>query len=409
MNSVRFLKIWVCALLLLPLASCGDDEEPQPQEDSQESWKPGEPPVECARTLLIYMAADNSLGLNRFDRSDMDEMELAASEMPADSRVLVYHDASSGDPELLEFSQSGWRHIKDYPGNDSGVRATSPERMEEVFSDMRAVAPAHAYGLVLWSHGSGWDEQSTSRSQVQRRSFGQDYRAGENSAGSTMSIPTLASALEGQGFDFVYFDCCFMATVETAYELRRCVNYIVGSTTELPADGMPYDINLPKLAAATPDLIGAAAATFEHYDALTGTSRWCTMSVIDCSQLDALASATRAAMATATCMPARTEVQPYTTYSPCRVFDFADYIEKSLPADADALERWRNALDRVVIYKANTPCIYEDGMSRRTIMLNSYSGLSSYVLECADDAQTAGYSRLQWWRDVASGYISVQE
>ncbi len=409
MNIVRFLKIWICALLLLPLGACDFDDEPQTPDQSGGAPLPPEWSEVADRTLLIYMAADNSLGVSRFDKSDMDEMELAASEIPAGSRVIVYHDASSGDPQLLELSVAGWRHIKDYPGNESGVRATSPERMTEVFADMRSAAPARAYGLVLWSHGTGWDEQTTSRSSAPLRSFGQDYRGGEDRAGTTMSVPTLAGALDGQGFDFVYFDCCFMATVETAYELRHSVRYMVASATQLPANGMPYDLNLPKLAAASPDLIGAAANTFDTYDALSGTYRWCSIAVVDCSQLDALADATRAVMATATYAPGRPEVQALTTYSPCRVFEFGDYIEKSLPADAGALARWREALDRAVVYKATTPCIYEDGLSRRRIDMDRYCGLSSFVLESAADASTAGYSRLQWWQDVASSYISVQQ
>ena len=66
------------------------------------------------------------------------------------------------------------------------------------------------------------------------RSFGQD---GKN---NFMEINDLASALSKYHFDFILFDACYMSCAEVAYAFRECADYIIGSPTEILANGFPY-------------------------------------------------------------------------------------------------------------------------------------------------------------------------
>ena len=118
-------------------------------------------------------------------------------------------------------------------------------------------------------------------------SFGDDY-------GAEMKVTTLAQALEGRSFDFIYFDACLMGSVEVAYELRKLTPWIVGSPTELQVYGMPYHKNVPMFFLREPDLVGAARNTYEYYaDGTDGMVPAASMVVIDTRALDDLASATR--------------------------------------------------------------------------------------------------------------------
>ena len=74
-----------------------------------------------------------------------------------------------------------------------------------------------------------------------------------------MNVTTLARVLEDENFSFIYFDCCFMMSVETLYEMRNTAPVIAGSVTELPVDGMPYHLNLSSFfRQGSADLIQAA-------------------------------------------------------------------------------------------------------------------------------------------------------
>ena len=46
-------------------------------------------------------------------------------------------------------------------------------------------------------------------------------------------------------FDFIMFDACFMMSVEVAYEVRNYTDYYIGSPTENPGPGAPYDKVVP--------------------------------------------------------------------------------------------------------------------------------------------------------------------
>lgn len=383
-----FLPLLILLVQTVALTACSESEEPKATPDDN---LPQEP---CVRTLLVYMAADNNLG-GWFDQSDLTEMETGFSNAPAGSRLVVYHDSRTNAPVLKELTAKGWKQLKEYPDNDSGICATDPERMEEVIADTKLFAPAARYGLVLWSHGNGWITSASSRSPM--RAFGDDR-------GRSMSIPTLARVLEGKEFDYIYFDCCSMAGVEVAYELRHVTGHVLGSASLLPPDGMPYDSNIPLLLAEDPDLRGVAENTFNFYDTKTGTDRWCTIALIDCSALDRLASATVAAMSTATRMAAKDEVQSISLYTGNNFLDFADYVEKCRPADEAALAVWRTALEDAVPYHACTPVIYENGRRDCAIPMETFCGISTAVLAGRAQSALQGYDTLCWWKDVASHY-----
>lgn len=373
--------------LFLLLTSCKGNEEP-----------PAEP---APRTVLVYMAANNGLGAQGNDDADIAEIAQAARNglLNNGCRVLLYHSDYQGSATLTELAADG--SLMQHETYTDGKLSVQAERMSKVLTDARRIAPAGQFGLILWSHGSGWLEDGITEkaSSPRKRSWGEEN-------GRKMNITTLQSVLRPVHPDWIYFDCCYMASVEVAYQLRNVTDAIVASATELPADGMPYQLTLPYLL-KLPDanLTGAAATTFGHYNAMSGQMRTCTMSVISTAGMDNLAQAareinTRISQAGLPKVPDGFTPQAYSLDRDCPYFDLGQYMEalaEQLPDCNSLLARWRSAMDAVVLYSAATPKLWDK------LSLEHCSGLSTFLLRYGTDPGKANYTSLDW--PTAAGLI----
>lgn len=382
--KMKWLFYFVVLLLAWAVCACSsDDPTPTP------------PPDPADRTVLVYMIAANSLGSQRNDIDDLAEMTAAAKVVDLSaSHWFVFH-ASYAQSQLLELTAEGLSVVKEY----STGYSTDPERMSEVFDDVERLGDAKSYGLVLWSHGTGWIESTAEATALEPQWFGQH-------SGHTMSVPTLRSALEGRDFDYIYFDCCLMSSVEVMYELRNCADIIVGSPSELPAAGMPYDQNIALLLDGSREaLVAAATNTFEMYNAMAGEDRSATMAVIDTRYLDELARATAAVYDLTPLQHPLTVVTNYYGSATNRQPDFGDFgeyvnaliehhgLSKSLS------DNFNNALSRAVIYHAETPEVYGYKMY-------NCCGLSTRIFSNDDAFAVKGYQNLQWAADVVVHHLN---
>ena len=392
MNHSYLTRIMMSLMALLLLGSCGDDDD---------SLEPQGPPAEVSRTVLVYMIADNNLASDwGSDDEDISEMLKAAKAGGLNGgRLLVYHNrlgTSKGNvPEMLEITANGLKTLKQYP-DDRTIYSVDPERIREVMVDLKTLAPAEDYGLVLWSHANGW-LGAPAGSEDYYRSFGDDR-------GYHITLPSLAKALEDEEFSFLYLDCCLMGNIECVYELRNVAPRIEAAPTELHVDGMPYDRNVPLMFLETPDLDGMARNTFDYYDDYKGNkpfTPWCQIASYDTSGLETLAQATRDIMATVTeYKPIPADLQRYTTpWETCHTADIDGYISL-LAGDShpELLKAWREALGQVVTYCESTT----KSIGSLTIDLDKYSGLGIYPITSPSDANWRQYYNLAWWKDVAS-------
>lgn len=410
----------IAFLLAIFLFSCAKEEQAEVSD----------------RTILVYMAAENSL--SQFALEDMEEMVAGMKEID-DSRnnLLVYLDATMYEsdgttklpPAIYRFrkNKSGEvvkEMVYQYPEQDAS--SVTIERMCDVFKRAYSGHQAKSYGLVLWSHGDGWIPYMTSL-----RSFGQDG----GSSGPMMDIFDLEEAIqkgtaylgEVQRFDFIFFDACYMQSVEVAYQLRSYANYIVGCPMETPASGSPYDEVLPYLfTEGEPGVKAFASIYYDSYARLynggTGSSNshWtsgASLSVIRTDALDSLAESTRQIYASyKERMQSITEADvssvQYFDHNrrynrvPMRIyFDFGDYI-RYLSADSEYV-RWKQALDAAVVFAQSTPTCYCVSAyiygGNGDIPIRAFSGLSSYVLFEKDGKYAewnAYYRQLDWYKQV---------
>ena len=349
------------------------------------------------RTVLVYIVARNNLGSSGFDSADIEEMIRGVSDgaLGDDDRLIVFHESFSGDVALKEITPNGIVTLKQYDASTSGIEAST---MNRIFNDVEEIAPARSYGLVLWSHATGWIEDGIKDDtfdpySVSTLSFGL-------SGSKKMNIKTLASVLEQRKLDFIYFDCCYMMGIEALYQLRNCAPIIAGSPTEIPSEGMPYQDNLKYFfSSGDADIISAATSTFSHYNQLSGSARTCTMSVIRTSELPKLARITKSIFQLSSAgMPEHPfDPQRYMTnsVSTCNYFDFAQYIRELAKDNPSLLNEFNNALSDVVVYEDATPWLWN------TVALKHHSGLSTYILPSYESSSQRGYDSLDWWNDAA--------
>lgn len=362
---------------------------------------PDAPDTSISRTVLVYMAADNSLG-SQFgvDERNINQMKNAVADGVLNGgRLLVFHDSygTAGSPRLIEITTDGETVIKTYSEDNS---STDPEFMRQVLDDAAVAAPARSNWLVLWSHGTGWIEtEACGESKAAPFSFGED----KNPVKREMSVRALAGALGNGRYDVLYFDCCFMGCIEVVYELRHAAKQIVASATELPVEGMPYDVNVPVMFTAEGTAADVAANTLNYYKSSPeATNSSCTIAVIETSQLDNLAAVSREVMLSGVlAAPSYTGVRFY-RYGGAnsRTCDMGHYYS-SLNIAPDLMAKWSAAYSQAVSYSGCTPKCYGLDMT-------GFTGLGTYIVRSAGDARIDGYSNQSWWKDVVSFNPSLQ-
>ena len=299
--------------------------------------------MEAERTVIIYMMAENSL--NRFSANDINEIRQAYGNIPQNTNLVVYVDNSSLPVIYNVTAKKGFVEWKAYAQDQISTDSTV---MQRTLKDIVTKFPAKHYGLVLWSHGSGWVPQ--------KRSIGIDNGQNTSSnSGLQMNIPTLRGVLETlPHMEFILFDACAMQSIEVAYELRNVTDYIIGSPTEIHAEGAPYDMILgPMMRGDVLEVVKQYYATYQSWDGVV-------ISLLDCRKMEAFAQAT------AKVIPQFSETiktngvegiqiyQPHSSQTEWKPepFDMEGAMYHTL--DSASFAEWKIALDQILLYKNAT-------------------------------------------------------
>ena len=376
----------LCAGVCMTFASCSEKEEPVAPEPK------------C--TVLVYMVADNNLGGYgvMVDSRNLSQMQKAVNNGGLNGgRLLVFYDPYEVEesPRLLEITEEGVQILKTYTED---VSCLDPDFMRGVLDDAAKEAPAPKNWLVLWSHGTGWIETADSRSAAGApvtQSFGKDVHP----EAYEMNITTLASVLgDNRFYDVIYFDCCFMGCAEVMYELRNAAKEIVASPTELPIEGMPYEVNIPAMFADDATAETVAKNTLNYYlNDLTATNNSCSISVINTSAMDEFAEVTRSVNETGAIAGYSYVGVPLfrrTGGTNSHTYDMGHYIN-SLGIDDDLKVAWNDVYKKVVTYYGATPVCYGLDMSE-------FTGLGCHVVNSTGDVYVGAYYNQSWWKDVVS-------
>lgn len=345
------------------------------------------PSTENSRTVLIYMAADNSLNQESYENME-GIIENALNNLKA-GRLLVYYDRRyRSKPELVEVYQNRNRIetkvIKEYSEHNSA----SGEILSDVINDAFSIYKSKSQGLILWSHATSWLPADQS---LWTRSFGKDGL-------DEMDIAELKQALPDSFFDFIIFDACLMASVEVCYELKDKAKYIIASPNEIFAKGFPYDEIVEDMYSNESLENQLKTICDKFYDYYLSSSA--SISMINTSKLNELADLSKKILADERDIRDMDVSNVQTIYYTSRrkeiLYDFKDYLEQF--TDKEEQAELDKLLQDIIFHQRNTDKIYVSDMG--LIELKKNSGLSSYIPRRDRADLNRWYLGLDWARAV---------
>ncbi|MBO6215834.1 MAG: peptidase C11 [Lachnospiraceae bacterium] len=183
-------------------------------------------------TIMVYMCGTDLESKNGMATRDLQEM--AAATLSDNVRVVVYtggcrawknNIVSSSKNQIYEVRDGGLICRE----KDMGASAmTDPDNLASFIEYCKSNYPANRYDLIFWDHGGG-----------SKSGYGYDEK---NPSAGSMSLAGIDEALKKGGvkFDFIGFDACLMATVETGLVASRYGDYLIASEETEPGVGWYY-------------------------------------------------------------------------------------------------------------------------------------------------------------------------
>lgn len=406
------MKLKIIALLLFAMSAfsaCVEDSDvPMPP-------KPKPAPEMGMRTMLVYIAGDNSLSSSPdFASLDLEEMIVGAELTDTQkNNLIVYMDRRNANPQLIRICHNSENKIvldtlQSYPARNSvGV-----SEMKEVLSKVYTDFPAEHYGLSLWSHGEGWLPYEGANT----RWIGQDKT-------SYMNIQELCQVLEvAPHLDFILFDACFMQSVEVAYELRNYADYFIASLTEIPGPGAPYDKLVSALLPVDNSSLEAVIQNIvqQYYDPyaaifdetkMTENVPWTggvSIGALKSSALSQLAIATKQILTNHIAGGSTVDTSGILYYGRggryYYYYDMDGLMRKLTGEDATYIQ-WKQAFDAAMVRFRTTKMNFSGSADRSDYYLFSMEGacgLSTYVPRRNNPGLNTFYRKYEWY--TAAGW-----
>ena len=372
------------------------------------------PDYDDRQVVLIYMTADDVLS----EHMKSDYQDLLNAYLPqtkdSDRILLVFRHFKKTPPILTRLSRDpDGKTVEtivhdDYP---ESFHSATAEALSLVLAQVQAAWPAQKYGLVLSSHGTGFlPKNYILPTVIDTHELDPDWTHDTYSGlvkcfasgDQGISLEELRDVLSCRHFDFIVFDCCLMGTVEVAYELRYCTDYLLFSPAEVLMDGFPYEKMIrPIFSYPAGEAMHTVARDYmAHYRTKSGDNRSATICLVNTSGqgLDKLANA---------CKPIfenhydqimtldRARVQPYCHPKISPFYDIDDFMRQI--ADENEYKAFSEALDHVVIFKdATEQFLTGKSVPYTMVDIDHYSGLSIYIPQPEDTLLNNYYRTLDW-------------
>ena len=384
-NIFRLLPIYI---LILCAASCHKEEAETPG--------PAAPPLPAEpgqRTVLVYMAAQNSLGHDDYHRDDSLEIIKGADALKEGQSLMLFIDDKAA-PRLYAL-RAGYKKPALLKRWAEDANSTAAATLAAALELMKTCCPAEEYGLAMWSHADGW-LPPTESAEVTPLSFGLD--TGENPLssdnGTQMAVETIAQTIKAAGlrFRYIFFDACLMQSLEVAYALREATDLVIASPMAIPGAGAYYTHQMRDglFSAAPEDIVDIYLADVTDPERANDYDDYgIVFSALRTSALEPLAAALRtalpASMAAGKTSADLSEVTNYHAYARKyyyrpHYYDAAEALTALIPDDALRTPVLA-ALSQAVVRKAATTryWIGPSDTTYQTVDLTTYSGVSLFV------------------------------
>ena len=382
------------------------------------------------QTILVFLpwtGGNSSIGLTEALSNNIDSICAGITDKKGlnNTRVLVFFSNNANNSTLFDLTYNDVTKevsrtpIKTYEGS----AYNSAKGFADLLNEVRQNAEALNYALIIGGHGCGWacaddwinypnqaksfNTQQTFDTSFSGIQFGADpnnpttrFFGSVDRKENSIDLSTLAEGIKQSGIkmQYILFDVCYMGNVETAYELKDVTNYLIATSSEIMAKGIPYRSMWSYLNGTTPNYSSLVNGIVNFYK--NSTAPYCNMAAIDCRQLDALANVMKEInqkYTLDTTIPLDS-IQPLDGFSPHLSYDMAVYVD-SLRPSGYLKEQFNNQLKKTVKAAAHTDCVYTALRlyPEATIKIKNYCGLS-----ISDPSQhpvaIRGKEKTGWWK-----------
>jgi hypothetical protein len=338
------------------------------------------------RVLLVYLGGDNNLSDEGHEKLEAIRRGWKPAE---DSRILVYQDAADMLPRLLEINENNMPEtIAEYEAENSA----DPKVFGRVIAQAKALYPKARFNLLVFSHASGWlpGNSLDAPKSVPVKSILVDKR-------QQMELIDFAEAIPDKAFEYIVFETCFMAGIETVYQLRDKADYILASSAEIVSPGFTavYPLHVNELVYGNPQTFMQEA--FGYFDNQTEHEymRSATFSMIRTDRLEPLALYIRD-NCDFTGDTGISGMQHFDRNRYHLFFDFGQYYSSLLETE-EQKRQLQDLIARCVVWKASTPCFMQEYSG---FAIERHSGLTTYIMQDDYPLLNESYAALEWYKSV---------
>ena len=309
-------------------------------------------------TVMVYMCGTDLESNYGMATSDLQEMMNA--EIGSNVNVIVETGGckmwknkliSASTNQIYKVESGGLRLVKDNIGSKAMVE---PATLTKFIQFCQQNYPADRNILIFWDHGGG----SVS---------GYGYDELHKNAGS-MDLAEISAALKAAGctFDWIGFDACLMATLETALVCNDYADYLIASEETEPGTGWHYTGWLTQLSRNTSvDTVTLAKTLIDDFVATSvaaSAGAQVTLSVVDLAEMEGTVPAAFNGFSTSTAelissndyaavANARAGARQFARSSRINQIDLVDFANRIGTAEAKALSQ---ALQGCIKYNKTT-------------------------------------------------------
>lgn len=365
------IKITYLLSSLIILSSCQDNSD-----DNKETRE----------TILVYLAGDNSLSneIGSKTKALYEEWEPSMGNL-----IILADNKDSHIPVLIKAKRKNGEIVSDTVKIYKNTNSASSELLHQVIMDTQEKWPSKKYGMIIFSHGSSW---FPTNSLFKKEDYNKSITIDND---SYMEIEDFASAIPDSTFDFMIFETCYSANIELMYALRKKTHYSIASSAEILSPGFTnqYKKDLPLLYKSSPDLVGFAK---DFFDNRNKTYNSCTISVIDNTKLEELATLTKK-IAPQIQQSEISSIQHFerTQSNTNLIFDLGEYLNISTE-NKELKKEIKSVFSDVILMEMHTESFFINWDDQTFMDIKSSSGLTVYIPQKTLSKFNEEYKKTTW-------------
>lgn len=312
------------------------------------------------------------------------------------TRVMIILATSATEGQLSEVVYSDGACSENLLRSYTDWSFTTKDNIKTMFDDVASFAGTPTYSMLIGSHGMGW---------LPRQSRPERARAfGGTTPGMKTEIDVLDSAIVESGIrhlNFLCFDDCYMANVETAYQLRNATDCLIASTSEIMAIGLPYEDIWTDMKSADANYSSIVAKFHSFYSSYT--SPYGALSVIDCRKVELAASVMRqlnTRLAASGIVSADIQEQALDGFNSHVFYDMKAYTDKAvelLGGDTSLQSQLDAVYADMVVAHSSTAYLYSVYLVGNIFKVTSNCGVT--ISDPSANSEASSYVKgTLWWK-----------